>query len=117
MKHVLVVEEDYMVALAFQRKLEHHGFRVSVARSSNAAIRINTATPVDLLLAELGLPDMNGQELLLRLRHNQPDLPGIIIVDVANAVTLIEDNTKLLCKPVNLRVMADMVKAMLGYAS
>ena len=62
---VLVVEDDEGIARSLERGLARAGYRVRIARSGGAAL---AAGPVDLVLLDLGLPDIDGLELCRRLR-------------------------------------------------
>jgi DNA-binding response OmpR family regulator len=63
---VLVVEDDEGIAWPLRRGLSRSGYRVvSVATAADAL----TAAPADVVLLDLGLPDMDGLEVCRRLRE------------------------------------------------
>ncbi|MEV2274298.1 response regulator transcription factor [Nocardiopsis sp. NPDC049922] len=66
---VLLVEDDVRLADALAGALEGHGYAVEQARTAGAAL---AAPPVDIVLLDLGLPDMDGVDLCRRLRE-RPD--------------------------------------------
>ena len=67
---VLYVEDDPVNAMLMQGILElHPGCRLLVARSGAEARRLVVQARVDLLLCDLRLPDIGGDELLAQLRE------------------------------------------------
>lgn len=66
-RHVLVVEDNADVGDAFRVLFESTGRRVSVVRTVAAAIAAARASPVDLMLLDLKLPDGSGLEILEEL--------------------------------------------------
>lgn len=76
---VLVVEDDPLMADAMHRGLTLSGFAVdcvSTAESAEAALR---GEHFDLLLVDIGLPGIDGIELLRRARLRGLDLPVLIV--------------------------------------
>lgn len=67
--HVLVAEDNELVATAMQVLFEETGHRVSTAPTIVAAVRVATTGPVDLLLLDLGLADGDGLEVLAQLKE------------------------------------------------
>ena len=63
--HVLVIEDDPAIGLQLERGLIRAGYRVSRAADGAQAL---LAGPADVILLDLGLPDMDGLELCQRLR-------------------------------------------------
>ncbi|MEE2036446.1 response regulator transcription factor [Nocardiopsis sp. CT-R113] len=75
---VLLVEDDVRLADALAGALEANGYSVDQVRTAEGAL---AAAPADLVLLDLGLPDMDGIELCgrLRERHDAGDT-GVIMV-------------------------------------
>jgi two-component system KDP operon response regulator KdpE len=66
---VLVVEDEPQMLRFLRASLESHGFRVLEARTAaEATAELTTHTP-ELVLLDLGLPDLDGIELTRRLRE------------------------------------------------
>jgi len=63
--HVLVIEDDPAIGLQLERGLVRAGYRVTRAADGSQAL---LAGPADVILLDLGLPDMDGLELCHRLR-------------------------------------------------
>jgi DNA-binding response OmpR family regulator len=67
---LLVVEDNEEIAQMMTLFLASRGFRVSVAPDAESALRMVRETLPDLILLDIGLPDINGYELLKQLRQN-----------------------------------------------
>jgi CheY-like chemotaxis protein len=65
---VLVVEDSDAIRAAFTVLLEESGYAVAAAATGAEAVRLAEARPPDLVLLDLGLPDMSGLDVARRLR-------------------------------------------------
>jgi DNA-binding response OmpR family regulator len=75
---VLVAEDDDQNRLLLRQALERDGFRVEEAIDGPAAMRQLTAQPPDVLLLDLGLPGLDGLEIITRVRRTS-GLPIIVL--------------------------------------
>jgi len=64
---LLVVEDHADSATAFTRLLSMHGYAVDVARDVHSALELCDKNRYDVLLADIGLPDGSGWDLLRTL--------------------------------------------------
>src|SRR3984893_258205 len=64
----LVVDDEVQIRRFLRAGLELDGFAVEEAESGIQALRCATLQPPDLVILDLGLPDMDGSEVLERLR-------------------------------------------------
>ena len=76
---ILVVEDHIDTARTLCRLLGHFGYDVQSAHSVAEALAVAKASPVDLLLTDMGLPDGSGDQLFLELKRSQPGLLGVAI--------------------------------------
>jgi two-component system, OmpR family, KDP operon response regulator KdpE len=80
---ILVVDDEPAIVRAVRTNLGRHGYRVDAALSGQAALRVYSRVHPDLLLLDLGLPDMDGLDVIraVRARANTP----IIVLSVRGA--------------------------------
>jgi CheY-like chemotaxis protein len=72
---ILVVDDDELVRRYVDRILREAGYRTALAADAGQAMKISwTDGPFDVLLTDLLMPGMNGDELARRLRISQPEL-------------------------------------------
>ncbi len=65
---VLVVDDEVQIRRFLRAGFELDGFTVQDAETANEAVRLATLKAPDLVILDLGLPDMDGGEVLERLR-------------------------------------------------
>ncbi len=75
---VLVVEDDEDIAQALQRSLRMEGYEVRSAADGNAALEHGRTFAPDLVILDLGLPELDGIEVAKRLRSDD-DVPILIL--------------------------------------
>ena len=73
-KTVLVVEDEDVVRGLVRQVLQGAGFEVLVARDGEEAFALAAKHHVDVLLSDLVLPKLSGQEVVERLRASHPEL-------------------------------------------
>jgi two-component system, OmpR family, KDP operon response regulator KdpE len=66
---VLVVDDDPHILRAIRIHLTTSGYAVSTAQTGRAALRAGAAEPLDLVLLDLGLPDLDGTVVIGELRR------------------------------------------------
>jgi CheY-like chemotaxis protein len=88
-KTVLVVDDEPSVLFALSEGLSDRrgGVRVVTAANGIEAVAVLEAEPVDIVLTDLRMPDMDGFELLAFLRRNHPAVPVILMTALGSADT------------------------------
>ena len=76
---ILIVEDDTMLAEAVTRALKQSSHMVQRAANGAEADRALAATEYDLVLLDLGLPQLDGFEVLKRLRARRSKVPVLIL--------------------------------------
>ena len=76
---ILVVEDDFHIATLLCRELAHRGYDVREARTGAAALACARSQPPNLMLLDMGLPDMDGASVLRQLREAGNSLPIIVL--------------------------------------
>ncbi|MDT8318958.1 MAG: response regulator [Xanthomonadales bacterium] len=76
---ILLVEDDRSIARALERALRKQGYSVNTVGGGQAALlAIETELP-DLAILDLGLPDMDGLEVLRQVRKRNVNLPILLL--------------------------------------
>jgi two-component system, NtrC family, sensor kinase len=76
---ILVVDDEPSVVQLCKRLLEKASFDVIPVTSPSQALAILARQPVDLLLADIRMPGLDGFQLLQLARNHQPDLAAVIM--------------------------------------
>lgn len=76
---ILVVEDEKRIADFLSRGLQGAGYAVDIAPTGGQALECIQATDYDLLVLDLMLPDMDGLQVLQKLRNRQPGPPTLIL--------------------------------------
>lgn len=66
--HILIVDDEIQMRRLLRSALEIEGYRVTMAENGAGAIHEAETHPADLIILDLGLPDMDGGDVLKRLR-------------------------------------------------
>jgi DNA-binding response OmpR family regulator len=117
---ILVVDDELAIVQVIRERLEREGFEVRAAGDGTAALAA-LQEPLDLIILDLMLPDMDGFEVLRQLRQGGCDLPVIILtardddVDVIVGLELGADDY--VVKPFNPRELVARVRAILRRAA
>jgi DNA-binding response OmpR family regulator len=83
--NILVVEDNLMLAEALLQGLQEDGHQVLHAQTGQAALASASATVFDCIVLDLGLPDMDGMEVLGALRSGHHPAP-ILVLTARDAV-------------------------------
>jgi CheY-like chemotaxis protein len=81
-RRILVVEDDHDIRGLLRRRLARWPYEITEATSGEAAIEMARAQPPALVVLDILLPDMDGWEVLRRLRSD-PDLADVPVVVIS----------------------------------
>jgi two-component system, OmpR family, copper resistance phosphate regulon response regulator CusR len=87
---ILVVEDEKRIADFLSRGLESAGYAVDLSGEGGRAIDMVHATEYDLIILDLGLPDMDGLSALQKIRNRKTSPPVLIL----SARDQVEDRVK-----------------------
>ncbi len=90
MKKILVIDDDVHISDMIEEALTREGYSILKAYSGTEALYVLSKTSPDLILLDLMLPGLSGEELLPKIK----DIPVIVIsakLDVDNKVRLLLD--------------------------
>src|SRR5688572_10798485 len=66
---ILLIEDELPIRRFLRTSLDGAGYRVQEAFNAERALRFASQQPPDLVILDLGLPDLDGQEVLKKLRE------------------------------------------------
>ena len=89
---VLAVDDSPSIVHLLKDILSHHGCRVEVAKDGQTALQKYEELKPDIVTLDLGLPGMNGYEVLSKILEKDPNAKVIIIT--ANPFTTLEECLK-----------------------
>lgn len=120
MFNILVVEDDKHINEIYCSTLRDNSFNVFSAFDGAQALEIIADTPMDLVISDIMMPEMDGYELTEQLRTDYPEMPILMI----SAKEDFEDKQRgflvgtddYMVKPVNLNEMLLRVNALLRRA-
>jgi DNA-binding response OmpR family regulator len=90
---ILIVEDEDRIAMLLESGLQANGFETRVARDGDEALFLLHTYDYELVVLDLGLPDIDGLEVLRELRRQDRRLPVIVLTardDVSDRVNGLE---------------------------
>ena len=116
--NILVADDELNIREGLGKALQMDGYEVFLAEDGNEALKIMLKTDIDLVLSDLRMPGLSGEELLKRISSAYPTVPLIILTGhgtVENAVNAMRDGAyDFMTKPVNLDRLSLLVKRALS---
>jgi DNA-binding response OmpR family regulator len=79
MTRILIVEDEDRIASFLRKGLHSNGYSTSVAGSGEEALTLARTGDFDLMILDLGLPDIDGFEVLQRVRGRNRSMPVIVL--------------------------------------
>lgn len=80
-RRILIIEDNPNNARIMRRVLERHAYSVEVAPDGESGLEMALASPPDLILLDLGLPDVDGQTVagMLKREGGLPNTPLVVV--------------------------------------
>ncbi len=117
---ILLIEDNPQNALLMRRILEARGHQIIHADEGEAGLKMAVEERPDLILVDLGLPDIDGQTLVTFIRR-VPELQNVPIVavtawpeDTAREMATAYGCNGFISKPINTRAFPDQIAAYLS---
>ncbi|MEW6519126.1 MAG: transporter substrate-binding domain-containing protein [Thermodesulfobacteriota bacterium] len=118
---IMVVDDEETIALMEKQMLESLGYTVTVMQHSMDALREFSDHPekYDLVITDMAMPVMNGDELALRIMALRPDLPVVLctgfseIIDEPRAKSI--GIREFVMKPIIKRNLGEIVRSALDH--
>lgn len=93
MKRILIADDDVDICLLLSRYLSKNGFDTLTAGNGKKALELIIKEPISLLISDFRLGDMDGLELLTKVKEINGTIPVIIMTgysDIRSAVKIIK---------------------------
>src|SRR3954464_4049065 len=84
MHTIAIVEDDLAIAQMYRLKFEAEGYKVEIAENGKLGLELCQEMKPDLVLLDLMMPEMNGDEMLAKMRATDwgKDIKVIILTNV-----------------------------------
>jgi len=89
-KRILVIDDDVAVRRSCERALNHVGYEVRTVATGREGLAQATRSDVDLVMADLRLPDLDGMEVVRSLRSRRPEVVVLVITGYGTVASAVE---------------------------
>ena len=85
MPHIAIIEDEPTILRLYETKLTLEGFKVSTAQNGREGFELIKTSLPDLVLLDLRMPEMNGDEMLERVRAEDwgSDIRVIVLTNIS----------------------------------
>ncbi|NBB30548.1 response regulator transcription factor [Cellulophaga sp. BC115SP] len=116
-QHILIVEDEQKVANFIKKGLETQSFEALIAEDGQTAIDVFSKHTFDLIILDIGLPDMSGLDVCAKIRESNTQVPILMLTalgSMADKLSGFEVGTDdYLVKPFDFMELLVRVKALL----
>ena len=114
---ILVVDDDKNIRESLKTILSDEGYTVDVAANGNEAIRKAESTAYNVALIDIRLPDIDGIELLTRMKDTVPKTRKVIVTGYPSLQNAIEAVNKqadaYIVKPIDVEKLLGTIREQL----
>jgi two-component system KDP operon response regulator KdpE len=118
--HIVIIEDEPEISQFLETSLVKQGYAVKVAPSGKIGLKISSTHPPDLVILDLGLPDMDGKAVIKALRE-WSSIPIIILSardqDAEKVIALELGADDYLTKPFSMPELLARIKVALRHAA
>ena len=115
---ILIADDEKNIRVGLKQALEGEGYNIYLAADGAEALSIIQKHRVDLVITDLKMPEMSGEELLKKINSDYKGIPVIVLTGhgtVENAVQTMRDGAyDFITKPLNLDHLFLIVKRALS---
>jgi PAS domain S-box-containing protein len=84
---ILVIDDEQPIAELLEDALSAMGHAVQIATSGREGVRLAGVSAYDLVLTDLGMPDISGWDVATRIRANSPGVPVVLVTGWGSTVS------------------------------
>ncbi len=111
---LLVIDDEPRIRKLIRIHLESAGYKVLTAATGAEGLEVVQNTEIDLVLLDLKMPEMNGPEIVSKLKKSHPALPIIVVTGYPDSQLMMEINVQcpimLVAKPIDKKVLLSAVR-------
>ena len=111
---ILVVDDEQMVRSVTAKLLRLKGYTVKEADGGPRALELLAEHPFDLIVTDLGMPEMSGSELAYRIRTKHPDIPILLLTGHTDADDQSEHVDAVVKKPFQVDALDEKIQRLLA---
>lgn len=116
---VLVVDDERNMLMVMQMALEEAGYRVLTCERAEDAVKLLRDPDIDVILSDMKMPGMSGEEFIRHSRQQRPDIPVIVVTafgSIRSAIECIQAGASdYLTKPFEPEELQFAVKSAISY--
>jgi two-component system response regulator AtoC len=90
LNNILIVDDELNMRLVLQAMLKKEGYEVAAASDGLEALKMLKTGPVDVVVTDLKMPNLDGLGLLERMIREYPSVPVIIITAHGTVATAVD---------------------------
>jgi response regulator RpfG family c-di-GMP phosphodiesterase len=87
---ILFVDDEASILSALNRLFRPHGYRILTAESGIAGLQILATEPVDLVISDMRMPEMDGAKFLEKVQASWPNVSRILLTGYADITSTID---------------------------
>ena len=115
--NILIVDDDVEIRKMLLQILNDEGYSVEAVERGKQALKMCKKGPFDVALVDINLPDIEGVELIKKLKHIQPNMIRVIITghpSVDNAVKAVNEKADAyVIKPINPVELLEKIRTLI----
>jgi len=113
---ILVVEDEEPICRLLATVLTTLGHHPHVVQTATEALRVFAAEPFDMVLTDMGLPDLSGEEVARTIAERAPGTPVVLLTgwadQIANEAKPLPGVSQVLGKPVTIERLAETLRVL-----
>jgi len=115
-RSVLIVDDDKIIREWLEKELKRNFFRTALAACGRAALEVFAKETIDIVLIDVKLPDMDGLEVLKKVKKRKPDCEVVVITGFGTQEIAIQSLRRGAIDYIEKPVKMDELYAALGRA-